>query len=159
MGQLKHWCHLHLWLDPGFRRKHWLEIKRTAEYNFLVLCQACARITQHPLISELLFTPLAPLLEMAKTGSFDEVKHLQLLKVVCSGIWRKGVVSLTNPFFARVLIQDRWSESFPAGWTDAHCPALMLALPWTPASLDQLYPTCMYQLNSDPKRSTFDLCV
>ena len=57
----------------------------------------------------LLFVTLAPLLEMAKIGSFDEVKHLQLLKAVCFGIWRKRVVSLTNLFFAQVLIQDRWS--------------------------------------------------
>lgn len=57
----------------------------------------------------LLFASLAPLLEMAKIGSFGELKHLQLLKVVSFGIGREREVSLTNLFFAQVLIQDHGS--------------------------------------------------
>lgn len=77
--------------------------------NFLVLYEACARITQHALRSALLFLRFAPLLEIAKIGPFDERKHLQLLKVVCFGIGRERAVSLTDLFFTRVLIQDHWS--------------------------------------------------
>lgn len=80
----------------------------TKESNLLAPCEVCARITQN-LLSMVLFTPFALLLEIARVGPFDEMRYLQLLKVVCFGIGREREMTFTNLFFTQVIIQDHWS--------------------------------------------------